>query len=169
MTFLGTHDTCREDVVMVNFHCLDRRYEAVIFATAMMPTERTDLMTEVFNRLYRLEPDALNSVEVFNSDMSLSYQNGWQASAIAGTPLFSKCSLHVEDAWKLNIKNPMVLNAFIKTRLEGDPDVFLNNIRLYYNQWMDPNFVHRNYHPDDTNAILTAATYHYNNYGENGR
>ena len=153
---------------MVNFHCLDRRYEAVIIATAMMTTERTDLMTEVFNRLYRLEPEALDSVEYFCSDMSLSYQNGWQASAIVGNPLFAKCSLHIDEAWKLQIKNHQVQNTFLKLRLEGNPDIFFRDLQLYYDQWTDPNFVNANYDESEREGILEGTTYHQNYYGPNG-
>ena len=53
----GTHKTCNEEAIRVTWLVLDRRGEGVIIASAVVKTEKEDLITLCTQKLFELEPD----------------------------------------------------------------------------------------------------------------
>ena len=53
----GTHKVCNEEAIRVNWVVLDRRGEGVIVASAVVKTEKEDLITFCTQKLFELEPE----------------------------------------------------------------------------------------------------------------
>ena len=161
---------CSEQAIRVNYLVTDRRSEGVCIASALMSTEREDLITPFLQVLMNLEPDACRSVVVHISDGNKAFQNAWLA--VVGTnPKFVFCSWHLERAWKENIKTEYVLRTVLRLRTEGKLRIFANTMHEIQENWRNPQFLEALF-PGDQNlhrTIMSRADYFFRNYGDGSR
>ena len=149
----------------------DPRGEGKLICSAIVPTERTDMVSIIFEELQRLAPEACQKVSVFMSDLTHVFETAWKNTfGEDGGPTFAKCAMHVEEAWKRNIKNDEMLGNFKDLRTDGSEERVMQNYRLLEDlkdnedeqiaRWPDES---------DRRTGVAALNYFFDNYGLDGR
>ena len=79
----------------INICVFDQRGEGKLICSAIIPTERTDMVSIIFEELLRLAPQACQKVSVFMSDLTHVFENAWRETIPGGGVTFAKCAMHV--------------------------------------------------------------------------
>ena len=66
--FLGTHDTNRDGHISVNVGILNQRDEFEPICHCLVESERTDLVTFMWQELYRISPGSCASIQILMGD-----------------------------------------------------------------------------------------------------
>ena len=152
----------------INLMVFDPRGEGKLICSAIVPTERTDMVSIIFQELQRLAPEACQKVSLFMSDLTHVFENAWR-DTIGGGVTFAKCAMHVEEAWRRNVKNEEMLFNFMQLRLDGSEENVMQTYRLLEDLKNNPAAQIARW-PDDNErrVCVNALDYFFDNYGLNG-
>ena len=161
----------RHRMTTITMMVFDPRGEGKLICSAIVPTERIDMVSIIFEELRRIAPEACQKVSVFMSDLTHVFETAWKATfGEDGGPTFAKCAMHVEEAWKRNIKNEDMLNIFKELRTDGSEESVMQKYGLYEDLKNNPEAQIERWPDDNERRVCVAAlVYFFDNYGLNGQ